>query len=152
MAFRVLFAVATYYNLDINQMNVKTAFLYGLIDELVYIQVPKGSKTQVTKEIICKLLKILYSLKQALKSWYKRLSKFFLEKLKLQQINTDHSIFISSAEINRPIISIFIDNIKIIGVKNSEVIMRVKQKLTSTFEIANMRLISFYLGFKVTRD
>ena len=37
MAFRVLFAIAAYYNLDIDQMDVITAFLYGLINQLVYI-------------------------------------------------------------------------------------------------------------------
>ena len=42
MAFRVLFAIAAYYDLDIDQMDVKTAFLYGIIDQLVYVQIPKG--------------------------------------------------------------------------------------------------------------
>lgn len=37
MAFRVLFAIAAYYDLDIDQMDVTTAFLYGLIDQLVYV-------------------------------------------------------------------------------------------------------------------
>lgn len=37
MAFRVLFVIAAYYNLDIDQINVKTAFLYGMIDQLVYV-------------------------------------------------------------------------------------------------------------------
>lgn len=37
MAFRVLFTIAAYYNLDIDQINVKTAFLYRIIDQLVYM-------------------------------------------------------------------------------------------------------------------
>lgn len=45
MAFRVLFTVAAYYNLDIDQINVKTTLLYNLINHIVYVQVPKGSKT-----------------------------------------------------------------------------------------------------------
>lgn len=44
MAFRVLFAIVVYYNLDIDQMNIKTAFLYGIIDQLVYIQILKSSE------------------------------------------------------------------------------------------------------------
>lgn len=107
MAFRVLFAIAAYYDLDIDQMDVKTAFLYGLIDQLVYVQIPKGSESSAKKGMVCKLLKALYGLKQAPRLWYERLSKFLLEKLGLQRINADHSIFVSSAGINGPIVSNF---------------------------------------------
>lgn len=76
MAFRVLFAIAAYYDLDIDQMDVKTAFLYGLLDQLVYVQMPKGSETAATKGMVCKLLKALYGLKQAPRLGYERLSQF----------------------------------------------------------------------------
>lgn len=63
MAFRVLFAIKAFFNLDINQMDIKMAFLYGFIDQLVYINIPKTSKTEANCKMICKLLKTLYSLK-----------------------------------------------------------------------------------------
>ena len=47
IAFRVLFAIAEYYYLDIDQMEVKTAFLYGLVDQLIYVEIPKGTSTFV---------------------------------------------------------------------------------------------------------
>lgn len=71
MAFRVLFAIAAYYDLDIDQMDVKTAFLYGLIDQLVYVQIPRESEDATNKRMVCKLLKALYGLKQAPRLWYK---------------------------------------------------------------------------------
>ena len=74
MAFRVLFAIAAYYNLDIDQIDVKTAFLYGMIDQLVYMQIPKGSENSTNKRMVCKLLKALYGLKQAPRFWYEWLS------------------------------------------------------------------------------
>ena len=46
MAFRALFAIAAFYDLDIEQMDVKTAFLHGIIDQLLYIEVPKGYEDQ----------------------------------------------------------------------------------------------------------
>lgn len=133
-------------------MDVKIVFLYGFIDQFVYVQVSKGSKTQSTKGMVCKLLKAFYGLKQAPKLWYKRLSKFLFEKLGLQQINVDHSIFISSTGINRPIVNTFVDDIKIMRVKDSGVIIQMKQELTTVFEIADMGPISFYLGLKVTQN
>ena len=65
MAFRVLFAIAAFFDLDIDQMDVKTAFLYGLIDQLVYVEIPKGRETEANRNMVCKLLKALYGLKQS---------------------------------------------------------------------------------------
>ena len=78
MAFRVLFIVAAFFNLNIKQMDVKTAFLYDLINQLVYVDISKGSETELNRDIVCKLLKALYGLKQSPPLWYKRLSDFLL--------------------------------------------------------------------------
>ena len=152
MAFRMLFAIAAYYDLDIDQMDVKTAFLYGIIDQLVYMQIPKGLETTANTEMACKFLKTLYALNQAARPWYKKLSKFLLEKLGLKRINTDQSIFVTPSGINGPIVSTFVDDIKVIGVKESGQIKRVKRKLAAAFEIVDMRPINFYLGLKVESD
>lgn len=133
-------------------MNEKTAFLYGLIDQLIYIQISKSLKLFANKNMVYELLKVLYGLKQASKSWYKRLSNFLLKKLGFQQINADYSIFISATEINNLIVSTSIDDIKIMEVKNSKIISRVKEKLMAAFEMLDMRSISSYLGLKVSRD
>lgn len=83
MAFRVLFTITAYYNLDIDYIDVKTAFLYNLIDQLIYVQISKGSEDRTNKGMVRKLLKAFYGLKQAPKLWYKRLSKFLFERLGL---------------------------------------------------------------------
>ena len=84
MVFRVLFAIAVFYNLDIDQMDIKTAFLYGLINKLIYVKLPKGMETKANKNMVYKLLKVLYNLKQSPRLWYKKLSAFFLEHLGLK--------------------------------------------------------------------
>lgn len=65
MIFRILLAIAAYYNFDIDQIDVKTAFLYRIINKLVYIQIPKESENSTNKRMVCKLLKAFYGLKQA---------------------------------------------------------------------------------------
>lgn len=79
VAFKVLFAIAAYYDLDIDQIDIKTAFLYSLINQLVYIQIPNRSEDTTNKRMVYKLLKALYNLKQVPRLWYKRLSKFLLK-------------------------------------------------------------------------
>lgn len=65
MAFRILFTLAAFFNLDINQKGVKTAFFYHLIDQLLYIEIPKRTEMEATKNRVYKILKTVYSLKQS---------------------------------------------------------------------------------------
>lgn len=78
--------------------------------------------------------------------------QLLLEKLGLCQINADHNIFITTAGLNKPIINIFVDNIKIIAIKKSRFIKKVIVKLISSFQMADMGLISFYFDLKVEQN
>lgn len=152
IVFRVPFIIAVYYDLNINQINVKMTFLYKIIDQQVYIQISKNLGINANKKMICKLSKTLYSLKQALKLWYKKLFKFLFKKLGLKQINTDYSIFVTLADINCLIISTFFDDIKIMGIKIFGHIEKVKQKLVATFKMVDIGSISFYLNLKIEKN
>ena len=63
MSYKAIFAMAAALDYEIEQMNVKTAFLYGNIEEDIYIEQPTGFSTDDT--LICKLKKALYGLKQS---------------------------------------------------------------------------------------
>ena len=152
MAFRVFFVIAAFFDLDIDQMDVKTTFLYGFINQLVYVEIFKGIETKANCNMVCKLLKALYDLKQSLRLWYKRLANFLLKKLGLKRINADHSIFIIKADLDGPIVSTLIDNIKIRAPKDSGMIEQVKLELTFAFSMIDMGPISFYLSLKVQQD
>ena len=102
--------------------------------------------------MICKLLKALYGLKQSSRLWYKRLSDFLFQKLGLAQINADHSIFVTGAGLDGPVVSTFVDDIKIMAPKGSGITQRVNMELTSAFLMLDMGPISFYLGLKFKRD
>jgi hypothetical protein len=60
-------------------MNVKTAFLNGVIQEEVYVRQPPGFESPKYLDRVYKLLKALYGLKQASRAWYTRLKTFLLE-------------------------------------------------------------------------
>lgn len=130
-------------------MDVKISFLYDLIDQLIYIEILKRTETEIIKNIVCKLFKALYNLKQSSHLWYEKLSAFLLINLGLTRIPTYHSIFILDAGIKDPVLSVFIDNIKIIAPKGSRIIEIFKQKLSTAFSMVDMESISFYLGLKV---
>lgn len=143
MTFRVLFAIAAYYDLNIHQINIKTVFLLGLIDQLVYVQILKDSEDFTKKIKVYKLLKALYSPKQVSKLWYKRLSKFLLTWLDFCQININSSIFVTVIKINRLVVSMFVNDIKILKLKELSHIKKVKQLLAAAFKMVDMEPISF---------
>lgn len=66
MVFKTLFALAAFFHLNIDLVDVKIAFLYDLINQLIYIEISKGTETEATKNMVCKLLNSLYGLKQSL--------------------------------------------------------------------------------------
>lgn len=52
IVFRVLFAIAAFYDLNVDQIDVKTAFLYGFINQLIYIEKPKGTEAEETRDFV----------------------------------------------------------------------------------------------------
>lgn len=99
--------------------------------------------------MVYKLLKILYDLKQSPCFWYKKLSSFFFKEFGLKQININYSIFVINASQDGPVISTFVNDIKIITPKKSGMIDCIKSKLTSVFSMVDINLVSFYLDLKV---
>jgi hypothetical protein len=69
---RVLLALATSHGLHIHQMDVKTAFLYGGLDEEIYMEQQAGYKIPGQENKVCRLIKCLYGLKQAPKQWHEK--------------------------------------------------------------------------------
>lgn len=149
MAFRILFALAAMYDLDLEQMDVITAFLNGIIQERIYVHMPPGF---TIPGMVCKLKKALYGLKQSPRLWYEKLSGFLLEKLGLTRLHADHGIFATKEGIKGPIVSSFVDDLNIMAPKGSGQIKRVKDELTAAFKMVDMGPISYYLGLKVERD
>lgn len=87
---RLLLALAARYNLEIHQMDVKSAFLNGKLEEEVYLRPPPGFRD--SSDMVWRLHRALYGLKQAPKSWYTRLREVFTS-LGFTRSNADHSLF-----------------------------------------------------------
>ena len=71
-SIRILLSIATYYDYEIWQMDVKTTFLNGYLEENIYMMQPSGFITEGQEYMVCKLHKSIYGLKQASRSWNKR--------------------------------------------------------------------------------
>ncbi|GKF30791.1 retrovirus-related pol polyprotein from transposon TNT 1-94, partial [Tanacetum coccineum] len=79
-AIRIFLAFAAHMNMIVHQMDVKTAFLNGIMREEVYVSQPDGFVDKDNLNLMYKLKKALYGLKQAPRAWYDLLSKFLLSQ------------------------------------------------------------------------
>ena len=77
-SIRTILALATVMKWKIHQMDVKTAFLNGVVEEEVYVEQPLGFETHDRKTHVCKLKKALYGLKQAPRTWYDMMDSFLM--------------------------------------------------------------------------
>ena len=75
---RTIIALAAKMKWKLHQMDVKTTFLNGVIEDEVYIEQPQGFEVEDMKSHVCKLKKALYGLKQAPRAWYGRRDSFLM--------------------------------------------------------------------------
>lgn len=144
MSYKALFAIAAALDLEIEQMDVKTAFLYGEVDHEIYIEQPHYTTDGTS--MVCKLRKALYGLKQAPRIWYQTLTNF-LRGLGFEPINADLSIFVRSSMY----IAVYVDDLLIIGPSIAE-IKKIKRSLRNRFHMTDLGPCSYYLGMAIRRD
>ena len=108
-AIRLLLAYASSMNIKLYQMDVKSAFLNGIINEEVYVEQPLGFKSQEFLNYVYKLNKALYGLKQAPRARYERLSRFLLEN-EFVRGSVDTTLFTKKDNENLLIIQIYVDD------------------------------------------
>jgi hypothetical protein len=109
-AIRILLAYACAHNIKLYQMDVKSVFLNGYINELVYVEQPPGFKDEKKPNHVYKLKKALYDLKQAPRAWYERLRDFLLSKgFKMRKIDT--TLFTKKLGNDLFVLQIYVDNI-----------------------------------------
>ena len=76
ISIRILLALVAEYNLELAQLDVKTTFLPGDLEEEIYMTQPCGFKVTGKENHVCRLIKSLYGLKQLPRQWYKRFDQF----------------------------------------------------------------------------
>ena len=82
-------------NLELDQLDVKTTFLHGYLDETIYMVQPKGFEVQGKEDLFCLLKKSIYRLKQSPRYWYRRFDDF-IASLGFQRSSYDMCVYINS--------------------------------------------------------
>ncbi|CAI7865527.1 unnamed protein product [Closterium sp. NIES-54] len=145
---RLLLAAAAVCGWKVEQMYVKTAFLYGVVDEEIYMKQPEGYDDGSGR--VCRLNKAIYGLKQAPRWWYARLVEA-LEALGFKVSGCDESLFMTEGEEEKEFLLVYVDDILLFS-PSLERIKEVQGKLKETFQCKALGPVGYYLGLHVERD
>jgi hypothetical protein len=130
-AIRILLAFVMPKGFKLYQMDVKNAFLNGVIQEEVYVRQPPGFKNPKYLDRVYKLSKALYGLKQASRAWYARL-KTFLLKHGYVMGSVDKTLFTLNHGIDFLHVQIYVDDI-IFGGSSRTLVSRFQEMMESEF-------------------
>jgi hypothetical protein len=119
----------------IHQMDVKTAFLNGFIEEEVYIEQPQGFEVNERESHVCLLRKALYGLKQAPRAWYSRIDTYLLQ-MGFKKRDVDSNLYYIIRGEDMLILILYVDDLFITGAK--DLIVECKLGLASEFEMSGM--------------
>ena len=146
-SIRILLAYACALDFKLFQMDVKSAFLNGFINEEVYVAQPPGFIDFEKPDHVYKLKKALYGLKQAPKAWYDRL-KAFLVKHEYKMGMVDNTLFTKKKSSDLIIVQIYVDDI-IFGSTCQDMCDDFAKIMHDEFEMSMMGELNFFLGLQI---
>jgi len=130
----------------IHEMDVKTMFLNGQIEEELYIEQPEGFDTFDRESHLCRLKRVLYGLKQAPHAWYARIEYYFTE-LGFTKSEADANLYHIVVKGKLLIILLYVDDLILTG--DDQLIVSCKEDLVREFEMKDMGLMHYFLGMEV---
>ncbi|KAH9684519.1 Integrase catalytic domain-containing protein [Citrus sinensis] len=150
-SIRILLALVAEYELELVQLDVKTAFLHGDLEEEIYMIQPCGFRVAGEENHVCRLIKSLYGLKQSPRQWYKRFDQF-IQGQKFTRSEHDHCVYFRKLPDGAFIyLLLYVDDM-LTASKNRDEIERLKKQFTSEFEMKDLGDAQGILGMKIRRD
>ncbi|WVZ75563.1 LOW QUALITY PROTEIN: hypothetical protein U9M48_023603 [Paspalum notatum var. saurae] len=146
-AIRILLAFAASKGFKLQQMDVKSAFPNGFIEEEVYVRQPPGFESARFPDRVYKLRKALYGPKQAPRAWYARLKSFLL-KSGFVMGSVDKTLFLLSRGGDTLIVQIYVDDI-IFGGSSHALVSSFAEQMSREFEMSLMGELQFFLGLQI---
>ncbi|GKB68319.1 retrovirus-related pol polyprotein from transposon TNT 1-94 [Tanacetum coccineum] len=148
---RVVLAMCATYDLHLEQLDVKTAFLHGNLEEEIYMLQPEGFKQKGKENLVCRLNKSLYGLKQVPRCWYKRFDSF-IRSLEYNRLHADPCAYFKRfGNDDFIILLLYVDDMLVAG-PNKDHINKLKAQLAREFEMKDLGPTNKILGMQIHRD
>jgi len=147
---RCILAMTAANGWALHQIDVKTAFLNGDLDEEVYMEQPEGYVDPTYLDKVCRLLQALYGLKQAPKMSYAKLDAFFKSQ-GCDNIDPNACLYLMMDDGEIIIVLVYVDDLLLVG-SSMEAINKIKKALRKRFEMKDLGEAKVILGLEISRD
>ena len=141
-SIRILLVIASHLNFKLYQMDVKSAFLNGMLQEEVYVEQPKAFIDPHRQDDVYKLKRALYGLKQAPRAWYDRLTTYLTEH-GFKRGSVDTTLFIRNDKNSFVVAQIYVDDI-VFGATNDSLAHSFVDEMKTMFEMSMVGELTYF--------
>ena len=152
---RLLLALSCESDWEVEDMDVKTAFLNGELEERIYMEIPEGMAIPANKArggynrlLACRLIKSIYGLKQSPRAWYGRIHNFFLEHNFILS-HFDYRLFINYDK--GIILLLYVDDL-VVAAPTHNIISWIWSEIDNEFEMTDLGPLRTFLGLEIDRN
>jgi len=149
-SIRTFFSIVAMHDLELEQLDVKTAFLHGELEEEMYMDKPEGFIVPCKEDYVCKLKRSLYGLKQSPRQCYKRFDSLMLSH-GFKRSDYDSCVYIKLVDGSHIYLLLYVDDM-LISTKSREQITALKKLLNSEFDMKDLGAAKKILDMEITRD
>lgn len=151
VSIRILLSLVVNLDYELEQMDVKTAFLHGELEERILMEQPEGFVKKGDEDKVCLLKKSLYGLKQSPRQWNLKFDSF-MQKIEFQKSKFDPCVYMKDVNTKRAVyLLLYVDDM-LIASGNPKVIQALKDSLSKEFEMKDLGQASRILGMDIIRD
>jgi hypothetical protein len=150
-SIRAVLALVVDQDLELEQLDVKTAFLHGNLEEEIFMEQPEGFKQLGTENLVCRLKKSLYGLKQSPRQWYKRFDSYIIQ-IGYTRCEYDCCVYVRILEDGSYIFLLLYVDDMLIAAKSMCEVKKLKSLLHKKFEMKDLGATKKILGMEIRRD
>lgn len=148
-SIRAMIALSAHFGLHLHQMDVRTAYLNGELEETIFMRQPEGFVVKGKEHLFCRLKKSLYGLRQSGRAWYAKIDST-LRGLGFQRLSADHCLYRLEQHGLFVMLSVYVDDL-LIASNSLPRLEQFKLNLARCFEMKDMGLAKFVLGIEIVR-
>ena len=149
-SLRIIMALVAHYDLELHQMDVKTTFLNGNLEEDIYMDQPEGFSVKGKEHMVCKLKKSIYGLKQASRQWYLKFNDT-ITSFGFQENIVDRCIYMKVSGSKFIFLVLYVDDI-LLATNDLGLLHQTKKYLSQNFEMKDMGEATYVIGIEIFRD
>ncbi|CAJ2672444.1 unnamed protein product [Trifolium pratense] len=148
---QMVIALAAQKGWNVYQLDVKSAFLHGELNEQVFVDQPQGYVKKGDELKVYKLKRALYGLKQAPRAWYSRIEAYFTKE-GFERCPYEHTLFVKQSETgNILIVSLYVDDLIFTG-NDDNMFKEFKKSMEKEFNMSDLGKMHYFLGVEVIQN